>query len=418
MTVDRVLTAEERRLSQTAMRDQSVLSSLAMNCGSETLLILLALSLGIPETIVSATGSLQLFSYTFLPLGFLLAARMGAVRSISRFHLLTGFIYLVIAAACFVPHGAWLLLPAWVLLHLSRSCASAMNFPLQKNITTQEEMPVLLSRMQIAGTIAGLGTMLLIVWLLARYPGKILLPILFATAFLMYVACSRNIRRVVEPAALQRMANHPVIKQALTAWRIPHIRHQIYVGSAMNLSLAMLPAVNILAMKQGCGMSDSRILLLGAVQVFSGIAASFLYRKLAFRSGPEKLLVAVCPLLWLLFLYWIFAPETITLWTALPPFIFTGFFQTIVSTGLGNYFTNTVDNPHQIGGTFWVFVVTGGLMGVCGMIFNPLIFKLLQIFGNGTGMDLFRSYFLVTAILFAGLIFAPLSLVLKKRKAD
>lgn len=74
MTVDRALTAEERRLSQTAMRDQSVLSSLAMNCGSETLLILLALSLGIPETIVSATGSLQLFSYTFLPLGFLLAA--------------------------------------------------------------------------------------------------------------------------------------------------------------------------------------------------------------------------------------------------------------------------------------------------------------------------------------------------------
>lgn len=46
MTVDRALTAEERRLSQTAMRDQSFLSSLAMNCGSETLLILLALSLG------------------------------------------------------------------------------------------------------------------------------------------------------------------------------------------------------------------------------------------------------------------------------------------------------------------------------------------------------------------------------------
>ncbi|MBE6408598.1 MAG: hypothetical protein E7038_08350 [Lentisphaerae bacterium] len=118
MTVDRALTAEERRRSQNTMRDQRVLSALAANCGSETLLILLALSLGIPETIVSATGSLQLFSYTFLPLGFLLAARMGAVRSISRFHLLTGFIYLVIAAACFVPHGAWLLLPAWILLQL------------------------------------------------------------------------------------------------------------------------------------------------------------------------------------------------------------------------------------------------------------------------------------------------------------
>ncbi|MBR4885261.1 MAG: MFS transporter, partial [Lentisphaeria bacterium] len=351
-------------------------------------------------------------------LGFLLAARMGAVRSISRFHLLTGFIYLVIAAACFVPYGAWLLLPAWILLHLSRSCSVAMNFPLQKNITTPEEMPVLLSRIQVANTVTGLGTTLLIVWLLARYPGKILLPVLFAAAFLMYVVCSRNIRRVVEPAALQRMANHPVIKQALTAWRIPHIRHQIYVGSAMNLSLAMLPAINILAMKQGYRLADSTILLLGAVQAFSSIAASFLYRKLAFRFGPEKMLVAVCPLLWLLFLYWIFAPETITLWTALPPFIFTGFFQTIVSTGLGNYFTNTVDNPHQIGGTFWVFVVTGGLMGICGMIFNPLIFKLLQIFGNESGMDLFRSYFLVTAFLFAGLICAPFSLVLKKRKAD
>ena len=52
MTVDRALTAEERRLSQTAMRDQSFLSSLAMNCGSETLLILLALSLGIPAVCI------------------------------------------------------------------------------------------------------------------------------------------------------------------------------------------------------------------------------------------------------------------------------------------------------------------------------------------------------------------------------
>ena len=54
--VDRVLTAEERHHSIYVMRDQAVIGGLAGSCGSETLLVILALSLGVPASLLSCSG--------------------------------------------------------------------------------------------------------------------------------------------------------------------------------------------------------------------------------------------------------------------------------------------------------------------------------------------------------------------------
>ena len=54
--VDRELTAEERHHSIYVMRDQAVLTGLAGSCGSDTLLIILAMSLGVPTSLLACTG--------------------------------------------------------------------------------------------------------------------------------------------------------------------------------------------------------------------------------------------------------------------------------------------------------------------------------------------------------------------------
>ena len=277
----------------------------------------------------------------------------------------------------------------------------------------------MLARNQVAGMVTGMGSTLLITWLLDKYKDNqfFLLPVLFCMAFALYCLCGLNICRVVEPAALKRMTNHKILKQALITWRIPHIRHQIYVGSAMNLWIAMIPSINIIAMKKCFGFSDSNIMLFGFVQTISVIVASALYKNITLRFGPAKVLVGICPLIWVLSLYWIFIPGEISLWAALPPFILTGAISSTISTGLGNYFSNTVSNVYQVGGTFWVFVITGGLVGLVGMIMNPILLKSIEFVTKSDGIAMYRGFFIITAILFAGLIFAPISLVKRGKTA-
>lgn len=410
MIVDRVLTAAERKSAQNVLRDHAVLSAFAGGCGSETLLMLFAISLGVSDAILSATGSLTYFSYLFLPLGFKLTARVGAVKSIGNFLFVSGLLYLMITISGFT-RSAWLMIMMWVILHLCRSCSASMFFPLQKNISTEEERPGMLAKISSAGMVTGLCLTLLTAWLLSVFPHKVLLPVLFILACFFNILNSFNIRRIIEPAALKRMANHTVIKQAMMAWRLPILRRQIYVGSAMNLFLAMVPPMNVLVMKQGYHLPNSSIMILVAVQTISAIIALRIYKKLTLKFGPAEVLVRVCPLTWLLFLYWIFAPKEISLLTAMPPFILSGALAVVISTGLGNYFTNTVGNTHQVGGTFWVFVITGGAMGVIGMVMNPLILKMVQFCGAASGIGMYRWYFVITALLFACLIYAPKRLV-------
>lgn len=414
MVVDRVLTAQERRKSQMVMRDHSILSSLAGGCGSEALLVLTALTLGVSNTWVSACGSFTYFSYAFLPFGILVTARLGVEKSIGLFLTMTAGIYLVIAGMALSVSGGCLLIFLWVMLHILRSCSASMMFPLQKNITTDEERPGMFARNNAAGMITGLGTALLVAWLLSLFPANPLIPILFTGSCIFYLCVCGNIRRIIIPASLKRMANHKLLTQALIAWRVPHIRHQVYVGCAMNLFLALMLQINVLTLKNAYHAADSMIVLLGAIQTVSSVATLAVYKKVTLRFGAANVLLWICPAIWLFFAYWLFAPQEMTLVTAMPPFILLGMIHIAISTGLGNYFADTVDNAHQIGGSFWVFTGTGGLMGVMGMFLNPLIFKGIEVCGISGGISTFRAYFVVTAILFSGLFLAPLSLVRRK----
>ena len=411
MILDRELTEAEQRSAQRVLRDCVALSACASSCSSETLLILTAVSIGIPGYLLSASGSLVYMSYLVLPLGFLYAARVGSGRCIGDFKMLQGIFCLLIGLSLFVPAGAaYVFLAGVILLYASMSCAASMIFPLEKNISTEKTIAAMLSRNQITASVAGLTVSLLIVWLLTVYPSRTLLPLVFLTGFLLCLVCGFRIRRIDEPAILQRFAEHSILKQALLAWRNPVLRRQIWVGCLLNLLLAMLLPVNILMVKQGYDLPDSWILLLSSLQVISSIAGSWLCRVFTQKYGPRRAMIAAYPLVWAICLSWQLASPEFSLPAVLPPFIMAGLLNIFLSTSLNNYFTVTIPNQHQIGGTFWVFLATGGLMGLLGMFLNPAILAGIQNWFPGAPFRHFQLYFLFAGILFAAGILAPVSL--------
>ena len=85
-------------------------------------------------------------------------------------------------------------------------------------------------------------------------------------------------------------------------------------------------------------------------------------------------------------------------------------------TSLENYFLLTVPKSLQIGGTFLVFVVTGGITGAVGMLMNWGLFKFgyLYLPDGAAGMSIYRFYYLAVGIIFALGILLPYSLPGKK----
>lgn len=88
------------------------------------------------------------------------------------------------------------------------------------------------------------------------------------------------------------------------------------------------------------------------------------------------------------------------------------------STSLNCYFVESVPNRLQIGGTFLVFVVTGGVTGVLGMMLNPVLLRLANCFTLSNPLMEFRLFYGFCVLLFAGGIFPLLALpeIRKHRK--
>ena len=411
MILERELNEAEQRSAQRVLRNCTALSAFASCCSSEALQVLIAVSIGIPGYLVSASGSLLYLSYLVLPLGFLAAARVGAGRSMGGFKFLQGGCCLVIALSCLMKEGAAaVFLVGVVLLYASMSCAASMLFPLQKHIATEKTLPAMLARNQIAASVAWLAASFAIIWLMTLFSSRTLLPLIFLTGSLVFVLCGFLITGIDEPVILRRFADHSIVKQARIAWRNPLLRHQIWVGSILNLMLAMLPPVNILMAKQGFELSDSWILVLSAVQVISSIAGSWICKVFTQKYGPRKVMIAAYPLVWAIPLCWQFASVRFGVAAVFPPFVMAGLLNILISTSLSNYFTITIPNQHQIGGTFWVFLVTGGLVGLLGILLNPGILAGIEHFcPDAEPFRRFQLHFLIAGALFCGGILAPLS---------
>jgi len=399
------------------LRNYMGANALAGACSGEAMLILLAIQLKIPDLLVACIGALNFLSFLVLPFGFRSAAKHGAGESIRKQGIRIALVCGGLVISGFLPAGkgaGLFFFACLILLYFFRSCAASMLFPLEKSITSERTLPIMLARNSIVGSVLGLAAGLLLALLLSVAKGPHTLPLIFAGGALFALLASGALGGLDEPEKLKRFAARPIIPQVRLAFSDRLIRKQLAVGCLLNLSLAMMLPVNILAARRGGGLGNADVLLLSSIQILTGIAASWLTKHLALRYGPRNLMIAAYPLIWVLALYWILVPERPSLPLATVPFVTAGFLSVFFSTNLANYFIGSVPDRLQIGGTFLVFVVTGGLMGALGMVLNALIFHLASDHFAASGPLMpFRMFYLVCGLLFSVWIFVPASLPAK-----
>lgn len=410
MILDRRLTAAERRFSQTVLRDYWILSALAMTCCSDAVLPLLGMALKLPDAVLSLLGAMNYACFLLLPLGFLLGSRIGAGKSMAWENFLMFLATLLLAVSLWL--GKWSFFIGFLLFWTARAANFAMRFALQKNIAVESEMPAMLARNYIGLYAATLLGSLGIAAICRIFPGpRTLAAVLFVGA-LLWGAVALCIRRIKESESVKKLAVGPWRRQIMTAWRTPLVRHQVCVGTLLNCFLAAVVPVNILAAKRGLHVSDALVVLLTAVQAVSAIGGSVLVKEISARFGPRKMMFWGYPLVWGLCASWCLLPMQNCPWLLAVPFVLGGISLTVFGASLENYFLLSVPDRLQLGGTFLVFVVTGGGAGVLGMLFNFGIFKLAEFSGwdGGGSMTLFRFYFLCAGIIFAAGCLAPWSL--------
>jgi len=307
--------------------------------------------------------------------------------------------------------GIWVFWGALIAFLICRSTNNAMRFSLQKHIATPEETPAMLARNYMGLYAFTLAGSLAVALVLKLKPGIFTLSGVFIAGGVLFALTGWCIGRAFEPSAVKLQAAKPVWPQVLEAWRMPLMRHQIYVGCLSNLFLASVVPMNILAAKRGLGTSDSMVILLSALQAVAAVFGSVLVKHITARFGPRKMMIFAYPLVWLLVACWIFMPAEPHPVLMIVPFVLGGLALMGMGTPLESYFLITIPEKLQLGGTFLVFVVTGGLAGVAGIGMNWGVFKLAEyVISAGDSMSVFRFYYQVMAAVFALGIFAPWSL--------
>ncbi|MBE6368080.1 MAG: MFS transporter [Lentisphaerae bacterium] len=411
MIVERLLNASERRSSQNRLCFYWCFTALGMACCGDAVLPLLAMELGISDAVTSMLGAMNYGCFLLLPLGFWAGGRYGAGRS-----MYIECAVMALAALLLAGSGAlashWLFFGGLAVYLVSRAANFAMRFSLQQNIAVDAETPAMLARNYIGMHSCSLIGFLLVSLVLYLFKGGNTMPLVLAAGGVFFFLAGKAIGGVFESESVRRQAAAPVRDQVKKAWQEPLIRQQIYVGCLLNLMLAAVVPVNILSARRGAGADASLVVMLTAVQALAAVSGCVLVRKVTQKFGPRTMMLTGYPLLWMLCLCWIFMPEQPGWWYLLIPFVLSGILLMAFGTSLENYFLLSVRPDLQIGGTFLVFVVTGGVTGAVGMLMNWLIFKLSAFVlpPDAGSMDVYHFYYSVIGTVFAAGILLPWSL--------
>lgn len=403
--------------SQLTLRNYWILSALALACCGDAVLPLLGVALELPDAVLSTLGAMNYASFLLLPLGFLLGGKLGAGKSMALENGVMALAVLLTASSLYLGKTAFF---AGLLLFLTaRAANNAMRFTLQKNIALESEMPAMLARNYIGLHSASLLGCLAVAVIFKLYPADRTIFFVLLAGALLFAAVAWCIRRIKEPLQVKQLAAQPLAGQIKAAWRDSLVRHQIYVGTLLNCFLATVVPINIIAAKQGASASNAMVIMLTAIQAISAVCGSILVREITRRYGPRRMMLAGYPLVWLLCAAWVLLPMRQYPLLMFIPFIAGGLLMMTLGTSLENYFLISVPTALQPGGTFLVFVITGGVAGTLGIFINSIIFKIAGAMNIPSGsMELYRFYFTIAGILFAAGIIAPWSLPVKHHKKD
>lgn len=418
MILNRPLTAAERKASQRNHLCFSLINGASYMCLGENVVILLAVHLAAPSTVVAVIGSMMYIGYLALPLGVSRTARVGAAACQADFWICRNMAALAIASSVFLarvsPPLAWgVIVFGSFLFYACRAAGCVLGMPLVGDIASREEVSLFLgannkcfygSGVVAIMAVAALTHFMESVWTLFGV-------IVFGAA--CGFTSSHFIRGINESGAVKEAAGLKLLPGMKEVFKSRDVRLLSLAWFGLNLTFMMLAPLSVLALRRGFGFSDTAVLVCAVAQFAAGCLISPLSGRLGKHLGPRFVLASSfalflsVPFFWYFFPASVGAPSMVAKATAILLFAIIGMAQICTANAATAYFLMICpDAKAQVPGTIAVQILASVGAGLCGsaaasgllVLSERLAGHLGGHFGGSFGQ--FRVYFLLAAPVF------------------
>lgn len=408
MPKDMPLDAEQRRIGQKRHRLFMWLNAVPVAFLMENVLVLYGIRNGMADSSLAVLASFIHLTMPFMIFGRNLIARFGLAKA---WALGWGLRYTSVLIILFAPwaqnFGQWAASAVIMLgafgFALFRSLGAINSRPLIGEITTRDERGRFIYGNFARFTTVHLLSMTVAVLLMRSFEAVWVYQLIILTGALVGFIGSYVLTTIPESGETRKVATAPLGKEAKELFQDDVRRRTVWAFGAGFTSFVLVIPFATITIKNGYGVPDSQALVLTLLVVAGGIISSLVNREISDHVGPRPLLVIYTFGFFAVASFWAFAPATLNPVIAGATFLVAGYCKTGLLVGLGHYLLSTTPGKHRLATTLFSEMFGGAAAGLAGSVLGGTLIALLQ--DVETGIEVYRWYFRVVAVIVAGLIF-------------
>lgn len=355
-------------------------------CLGESLIILLAVKMTMPDTLITILGAMQYIGFILLPMGVWRAAKVGAAQCQADFWVCRNIAALSAAAAAILslkfPILSWIiLLLASFTFYGCRAAGVVLCQPLIGEITTDDDRAQFIGKCGTVFYLSGVIALLLISLALKLHDSIYLLCGVIVLGATLGVTSSGFIRRIKETDVLRNSAKEKLLPKLKENLKDQDIVRQLFAGFWATVAIVTIMPVSILFIKKGYGFSDTQALLFSSMTFVACFTVSYLSGKIAAKKGPRLLLIYGFIAHIITVSCWILIPCSgawVTIPLSLILFFLYGGAVIACDNALQGYFLMTVPKKQQVITAVLINVLRGFCAGIGGMLLASGLLKLSQ----------------------------------------
>ena len=406
MICNRQLTTKEQLSSQKSYYIFNISNGASYMCLGETVLILFALQLKCSDTIIAILGAMIYFGYILLPLGKVMTAKTGAVRSQADFWVMRNVAALLVALAApislyITPSiGTIFIVLGAFLFYGFRAAGVVMITPLLGEICSKNQIGKLIANSWALFYASGVTALVIITLVLKFATGVWVLFSVIVTGTTLGIISAQIFRRIHETGEIKKNAQQPLIPWIKPLLKDKYIRSQILAGMSCNIVSILTIPICMLTLKKGLQASDFTGLVFSIFQFLSAIVSNLLISKIADKIGSKKLLTLCYLFFYVITLFWIIMPNSIPIYLVVIPFIIAPWGNVVSTVALSKYFLETVPKQHQVNASMLIAIGTGAISGLIGMFLGSILLKTARLFADeSNNLTTYKLYFIAVLIL-------------------
>ncbi len=415
MICDGPLTRAQQLKGQKLLHRFNLYNGFSYMCLGETVLILFAVKLACSNSMIAILGAMAQFAFVMMPLGKLVTARIGAAQSQGTFWVCRNIAALVVASAAVWQYlGFSMLAQGFILLgafffYGFRAAGVVMSKPLAGCVTEERERAAFFARNTSAFYITNLSALLLIS-LILRYTDSVwVLTGVIICGSMVGITSSKFFRQIDESRGIRDSARRPLRGEIGHAWRNSHFRSLQFAMIGISSSVIMMGPMSLLALKRGCGVSDTGTLMYSLLLFSASMIMSWFAGRLIQHYGVRKIMIFCHAIRLLIPWFWIFMPEPFSPWLAAIPFILSGG-SCVSGNAASQYFLRALPVRSQVSGAIISAVIGEALAGFVGMLCASGLMKLAEYLAKDadSAFSLYRIYFMLAFIVSAAVCSYPI----------